>query len=94
MIRQAPRGPRSQLNCVMVELVRWCTPVGNRPDSASEPERFLYCPKCNAIGAKAETLGRTVVYVRCRACGEAWSIPERRKTSRENNRAARFPLPD
>ena len=66
----------------------------NRPDISTEAERFLNCPKCNAVGAKAETLGRTIVYVRCRACGEVWSIPERRKVSRQNDRAARFPLPD
>lgn len=64
----------------------------NRPQISSDTERFLYCPKCNALAAKAETLGRAVVYVRCGACGERWSIPERRKVSRQGNRAARFPL--
>lgn len=67
--------------------------VGNRPDTSSEPERFLYCPKCNAVAAKTESLGRSVVYVRCGACGETWTIPERRKVSRQGNRSARFPLP-
>lgn len=59
----------------------------------NDPARFLCCPRCNAVSAKAETLGRTLVYVRCGACGEVWSIPERRKATRENTRAARFPLP-
>jgi hypothetical protein len=63
-----------------------------RRDTPNEPERFLSCPQCNAVGAKAEKLGRTVVYLRCGACGEAWAIAERRKATRENNRAARFPL--
>jgi len=45
------------------------------------------------VSAKADSLGRTVVYVRCAACGETWTIPERRKTVRQNNRAARFPMP-
>jgi hypothetical protein len=61
------------------------------PHASTEPERFLYCPKCNAIGAKAERLGRAVVYVRCGACAERWSIPERRKMARRNSRSARFP---
>jgi predicted Zn finger-like uncharacterized protein len=60
---------------------------------STEPGRFLSCPRCNAVSAKAESLGRTVVYVRCGACGETWTIPERRKTVRQNNRAARFPVP-
>jgi tRNA(Ile2) C34 agmatinyltransferase TiaS len=63
----------------------------SRPHS-SEPQRFLSCPKCNAVSAKAETLGRTLVYLRCAACGETWTIAERRKATRENNRTARFPL--
>ena len=33
------------------------------------------------------------LYVRCEACGETWTIPERRKTVRQSNRAARFPMP-
>jgi hypothetical protein len=45
------------------------------------------------VSAKADSLGRTVVYVRCIACGETWTIPERRKTVRQNNRSARFPMP-
>ncbi len=57
-----------------------------------EPQRFLSCPKCNAVSAKAETLGRTIVYIRCAACGERWTITERRTSSRANNRAARYPL--
>jgi phage FluMu protein Com len=58
----------------------------------SEPQRFLSCPKCNAVAAKAETLGRTLVYVKCGACGETWTIAERRHATRENKRTARFPF--
>jgi transcription elongation factor Elf1 len=53
-------------------------------------DRFLSCPKCNAVAARADTLGRSVVYLVCGACGETWTIAERRKTSRIDNRAARF----
>jgi len=67
--------------------------VDKRPFDSTEPERFLSCPRCNAVSAKADSLGRTVVYVRCGACGETWTIPERRKTVRQSNRAARFPIP-
>jgi transcription elongation factor Elf1 len=64
----------------------------NNRHISNVPERFLSCPKCNAVSAKAETLGRTIVYVRCGACGETWTIPERRKGTRENSRTPRFPL--
>ena len=57
-------------------------------DRSTEAERFLKCPKCDAIAGKTEALGRTVVYLQCAACGEKWSIPERR----HSDRAARFPL--
>jgi hypothetical protein len=57
-----------------------------------DADRFLRCPKCQAVSAKADTLGRTVVYVRCTACGETWTISERRKTPRESDRSARFPV--
>ncbi len=57
---------------------------------AGEPERFLNCPTCNAVAAKEETLGRSVVYMRCSACGERWTISERRKSGREPGRAPRF----
>ena len=67
--------------------------MDKRPTDSGEPGRFLSCPRCNAVSAKAESLGRTVVYVRCEACGETWTIPERRKTVRQSNRAARFPMP-
>jgi predicted Zn finger-like uncharacterized protein len=63
--------------------------VSKHPRLSTEPERFLNCPKCNAVAAKAETLGRRVVYVRCGACGETWTIPERRKVSRPSNRTTR-----
>ena len=59
---------------------------------STEPQRFLSCPKCNAVAANAESLGRTLVYMRCGGCGETWTIPERRKATRENTRRARFPL--
>lgn len=62
--------------------------VKKGPDSSTEFERFLNCPKCNAVAGKTDALGRTVVYLRCAACGEKWSIPERR----HSDRAARFPL--
>ena len=62
--------------------------MDNRIDR--EAARFLTCPKCNAVDAKADTLGRSVVYVRCGACGETWTIPERRKVTRQSNRGARF----
>jgi len=62
--------------------------MGSRP--STEPQRYLSCPKCNAVAAKAETLGRAIVYMRCGGCGETWTIAERRKISRENTRAARF----
>jgi tRNA(Ile2) C34 agmatinyltransferase TiaS len=58
---------------------------------SNESERFVSCPKCNAVAARAETLGRTIVYMRCAGCGETWTIPERRKVSRDNDRGARFP---
>jgi transcription elongation factor Elf1 len=64
----------------------------NQPDDSAEAKRFLYCPTCNAVAAKAETVGRTVVYLRCGACGEAWSIVERRKVSRQHTRAPRFSI--
>jgi len=67
--------------------------VDKRAFDSAESGRFLSCPRCNAVAAKAETLGRTVVYVRCGACGETWTIPERRKNVRQSNRAARFPIP-
>jgi len=60
----------------------------HRPNG--EPERFLNCPTCHAVAAREETLGRTVVYMRCGACGERWAISERRKTGREPGRAPRF----
>jgi phage FluMu protein Com len=66
-------------------------PMAHRPHTTTEAERFLHCAKCNAVAARAETLGRAVVYVRCAACGETWTIAERRKMSRQNSRAARFP---
>ena len=69
-------------------VYRDCVPT--RPQANSEAERFLRCAKCSATAAKAERLGRAVVYVRCTACGEGWSFPERRKVSRPNSRAARF----
>jgi tRNA(Ile2) C34 agmatinyltransferase TiaS len=64
--------------------------MGSRP--STEPQRYLSCPKCNAVAAQAESLGRTIVYMRCAGCGETWTIAERRKTSRENTRTPRFPL--
>jgi len=66
--------------------------VPNQHPSAGEPDRFVQCPRCNAVSARIDTLGRTVVYVRCGACGERWTIAERRKSPRENDRSARFPL--
>ena len=57
----------------------------------ADGERFLNCPKCNAVAARTETLGRSVVYVRCGACGEAWTINERRTVPRKNVRAPGFP---
>ena len=63
--------------------------MGNEQTDA---ERFLRCPKCQAVSAKADILGRTVVYVRCTACGETWTIAERRNTPRESDRSARVPL--
>jgi phage FluMu protein Com len=66
-------------------------PMAHHPHITTEAERFLHCAKCNAVAARAERLGRAVVYVRCGACGEAWTIAERRNTSRQNSRAARFP---
>jgi transcription elongation factor Elf1 len=66
--------------------------VDNHRQTPHEPERFLSCPKCNAVSAKAETLGRTLVYVRCSACGETWTIAERRKAARAKDRSARFPI--
>jgi uncharacterized C2H2 Zn-finger protein len=68
--------------------------VEEPPDISADTERFLFCPKCNAVAAKADTLGRTVVYLRCEACGETWSIVERRRVSREHTRAPRFPRPE
>lgn len=65
-------------------------PVSKDHHPAGEPERFLNCPTCNAVAAKEETLGRTVVYVICGACGERWTISERRKSGREPGRAPRF----
>jgi DNA-directed RNA polymerase subunit RPC12/RpoP len=56
-----------------------------------DAERFLRCPKCQAVAATADTLGRSVVYVRCTACGEKWVIPERRKAARTDDRNPRFP---
>ena len=64
--------------------------MATRPQMATEADRFLQCAKCKATAAKAERLGRAVVYVRCGACGEAWSIAERRKTTRRSGRVARF----
>jgi hypothetical protein len=64
--------------------------MDKRRDTPNEPERFLSCPKCNAVGARAEKFGRSVVYVRCGACGETWTIAERRKTARQTDRTARF----
>jgi predicted Zn finger-like uncharacterized protein len=64
----------------------------NNRHASAEPQRFLSCPKCNAVAAKAESLGRTLVYVRCSACGETWTIAERRKAARAIDRSARFPL--
>jgi phage FluMu protein Com len=64
----------------------------NQRQTSREPERFLSCPKCNAVAAKAETLGRTLVYVRCSACGETWTIAERRKATPGRDRSARFAL--
>ena len=66
--------------------------MAHRPHTTTEAERFLHCAKCNAVAARAETLGRAVVYVRCDACGETWTIAERRTMSRQNSRAARFPV--
>jgi predicted Zn finger-like uncharacterized protein len=62
--------------------------VGTEPPDA---ERFLRCPKCQAVAATADSLGRSVVYIRCTACGETWTIPERRKTPRTTDRKPRFP---
>jgi tRNA(Ile2) C34 agmatinyltransferase TiaS len=68
--------------------------VGVEKD-ALDAERFLRCPKCQAVAATADTLGRSVVYIRCTACGETWTIPERRKAPRDTDRKPRFPvLPD
>jgi predicted Zn finger-like uncharacterized protein len=65
--------------------------VPNRPSDGGEPDRFLQCPRCNAVSVRTESLGRSVVYVRCIACGEVWTIAERRKSVRENDRSARYP---
>ena len=64
---------------------------GPRVKNPLEGERFLRCPKCQAVAATADTLGRSVVYVRCTACGETWTISERRKTPRTTERKPRFP---
>jgi len=55
-----------------------------------DAERFLRCPKCQAVAATADSLGRSVVYIKCTACGEKWTIPERRKTPRTTDRNPRF----
>lgn len=50
--------------------------------STGKPEGAQHCPKCPADSVKAATLTARFVYLRCGACGEVWSIPERRRTPR------------
>jgi hypothetical protein len=42
----------------------------------------LRCPKCNTPQVKAASLAGSFVYLRCTACAEVWSIPERREFRR------------
>lgn len=55
--------------------------MGDSP-STGKPEGAQNCPKCPAHSVKAATLTERFVYLRCGACGEVWSIPERRRTPR------------
>lgn len=67
--------------------------MANDTRPAPGPERFLHCPACHAVAAREDTLGRTVVYMRCAACGETWTIPERRRGGRDAARTPRFVPP-
>jgi hypothetical protein len=58
-----------------------------RPDDSSDIHH-LRCPKCNAPHVKAATLAGAFVYLRCVACAEVWSMPERREFRRAETAAA------
>jgi hypothetical protein len=81
---------------IRLKVVQWSgvchggATVNTPPDLSAA--RVLYCPTCGAVAAKAETVGPTVVSLRCVACGEAWSIFERRRVSRQPPPFSRFPL--
>jgi hypothetical protein len=38
------------------------------------------CPNCDSTQIVCATLTDRFIYLRCEACGEVWSIPERRQT--------------
>jgi uncharacterized Zn finger protein len=40
------------------------------------------CPNCDSTQVTCATLTERFVYLRCEACGEVWSIPERREKDR------------
>ena len=37
-----------------------------------------FCPSCGCAAVKHVTTTTMVIYLRCEACAEIWSIPERR----------------
>jgi hypothetical protein len=46
------------------------------------------CPNCDSTDIVCATLTDRYIYLRCEACGEVWSIPERRQKDRP--RGGRF----
>ena len=49
----------------------------------------LRCPKCHTPHVKAASLAGAFVYLRCTACSEVWSMPERREFRRAETDPAR-----
>lgn len=51
-----------------------------------------FCPSCGTAAVKHVTTTTVVIYLRCEACAEMWSIPERRTILRVEPRAPLRPL--
>ncbi len=70
-------GCRTSPGSVAVLAVMYVADTASLPRVGSQP-----CPKCDAKAAKAATLTKRFVYLRCQDCGEVWVIPERREFPR------------
>jgi uncharacterized Zn finger protein len=44
-----------------------------------------HCPFCSDCRVQSVVVTRMVVYMRCDACGQVWTFPERRQLPRETD---------